>query len=384
MRRSTGLVLVVLSVLVTTGCGFKGPSSLPLPGAIGGDDTYPVTVVLPDAANLVPKETCRTNDTVVGSVESVDLDERLRAVVVCRIKDSATIPANAVATLSETSLLGERYVALDPPDGERATGVLEPGSEIRASAERIDPDVELVLGALSQVLNGGSLGELSTITRELTTALQQSDLSDGVRQISSSVSTLANGSRRITRSLESVDRLASRLARQRRVIARTLEVLPDGIAALDRQRPRLVRAIARVAELSRTAVPLLEETRADIAADLEHLTPVLRGLAEQGDELALALERLASFPFPTNAMSTLRGDYAGAYANVPLDIDLLNQLLADSAPGSADGGPNPTGSPGGTPPGPVLPPLPLPELDVPLSLGGIADLFDLVRRETRP
>ena len=113
MKRVTPL----LALALLTGCGYSGASSLPLPGAIGGKDTYAITVVLPDATNLVAKETCRSNDTVIGSVESVKLDKDLHARVVCRIKNSVKLPANVTASLSETSLLGERFVALDPPAG---------------------------------------------------------------------------------------------------------------------------------------------------------------------------------------------------------------------------------------------------------------------------
>lgn len=347
-------VLIVATLLA--GCGFEGPQDLPLPGAVGGDDTYPVTVVLPDAANLVPKETCRANDTVIGSVESVTLDDDLRARVVCRVRDDVTLPANVVATLSETSLLGERYVALEPPAGRPPRGELAPGSVVPVAATRVDPDVELVLGALSQVLNGGSLGEVHTISRELLVALRNTDLRAGMRRVASSVSTLAEGRTRIVRAVESVDRLASRLVRQRAAIARTLDVVPDGLAALDRQRPRLIAALRRLTDLEAVASPLIDGIRDDLAADLRHLTPVLRGLAEQGDELALALERLATFPFPTNAMATLRGDYAGAYANAPIDIDWLNQLLA-----TPDGArPDPAGPTGGSPSGPSGPDGPRP------------------------
>lgn len=371
MRRA--LVPAVLVALLA-GCGFEGAQDLPLPGAVGGEDTYAVTIVFPDAANLVPKETCRTSDTAVGSVESVTLDEELRAVVVCRIKDDVLIPGNAIATLSETSLLGERFVALDPPAGVEPQGRLEPGAVVPPDSVRVDPDVELVLGSLSQVLNGGSLGALQTITGELTTVLSQSDLRGSIRQLGSSVGTVARGRDRIDRSLVSLDRLAKRLAGQKELIGEALVVLPEGLAALERQRPRLIRALRRTAQLSREIVPLIARTRDDLVADLRHLTPTLRALGQEGDDLALTLERLGSFPFPSNAMSTLKGDYAGAYANLPLDIDWLNELIRQRS-----GGDSPV------PDGPLLPPLGVPGLPLPqlpalpgLPLPGQPDLRGLL------
>ena len=66
------------------------------------------------------------DDVVVGSVGKmrlhgwhIDLDLSL--------KPDAVVPANAVATVGQTSLLGSMHVALDPPSGEAPSGRLEPG-----------------------------------------------------------------------------------------------------------------------------------------------------------------------------------------------------------------------------------------------------------------
>lgn len=323
-------VIAVVLGLGATGCGYQGASSLPLPGAIGGDGTYSLTVVLPDATNLVAKETCRANDTVIGSVESVTLTEDLRAKVVCRIKDSVSLPANTVATLSETSLLGERFVALGPPSGQQASGELGRDITLPASSTRVDPDVEMVFGALSQVLNGGSLGSIETISRELNTALSGADLGGTLDQIGKVVATFNDHRAEIAGSLTSLDRLASRLAAQREVIAAALDSIPGGLAVLERNRAKLVATLTKLSELSKVAVPLIQSTRENTVADLKHLAPVLSQLSKAGDELALSLGRIVSFPFPSNALSTIKGDFAGFYGTVELDVDALNRLLGGS------------------------------------------------------
>jgi phospholipid/cholesterol/gamma-HCH transport system substrate-binding protein len=317
----------LLLLALVSGCGYSGASSLPLPGAIGGKDTYAITVVLPDATNLVAKETCRSNDTVIGSVESVKLDKDLRARVVCRIKNSVKLPANVTASLSETSLLGERFVALDPPSGTAARGVLKPGTTLPASSTRADPDVELVFGALSQVLNGGSLGSIETITRELNTAFSGGDLHGSIEALNTVVGKFNDHRSEISASLVSLDRLSSRLARQRTVLAEALDSIPGGLAVLDRQRTKLVATLSKLSELSKVAVPLIQSTRANTVADLRHLAPVLTQLSKAGDELALSLGRIVTFPFPSNGLSTIKGDFAGLYGTIELDVDLLNRLL---------------------------------------------------------
>lgn len=336
-KRRGALLLVTAALLA--GCGYEGASSLPLPGAIGGKDTYPVTVVFDDATNLVVKETCRSNDTVIGSVESVTLDADLKARVVCRIKNSVKLPANAVATLSETSLLGERFVALGPPIGTEPKGVLASGALLPVSSNKADPNVEMVFGALSQVLNGGSLGSIETITRELNAALSGSDLGAGLDALDKTVATFNDRRTDIAASLVSLDRLTGQLARQRTVLAEALDSIPGGLEVLDNQRTRLVATLTKVSELSRTAVPLINRTRADTKADLEHLAPVLSQLTKASDELALTLNRIAAFPFPSNALSTIKGDFGGMYATFELDLDLLNRLLGTAPAGATPNAP---------------------------------------------
>lgn len=355
--------MAVAAALLVAGCSYEGAQSLPLPGAIGGDGTYPVTVVLPDATNLVPKETCRTNDTVVGSVESVELNEELQAVVVCRIKDSVKLPGNAIGNLRDTSLLGERFIALDPPPGIDAKGVLPPDSTLPIARTRSDPNVELVLGALSQVLNGGSLGKIQSITNELNLALQGSDVGSTINQLSSVVGKLTDNRSAIVDSLEAVNELSGDLASQREVIAEALGSIPDGLKVLERQRPRLVKVLRKLDRLSDTAVPLIRRSKANTVADLKLLAPVLSRLTEAGDQLALTLERVASFPFSSNALSTIKGDYGGLYGTIVLDLDMLNGLLGGPAvPGADDQPANPDRQapeapeqPSGVPDLPVVP-----------------------------
>ncbi len=348
MRRLASWACLVL----LAGCGYDGASSLPLPGAIGGKGTYPVTVVFDDATNLVAKETCRSNDTVIGSVESVELDVDLKARVVCRIRNSVRLPANAVATLSETSLLGERFVALGPPEGQEPQGELARGALIPVSASKADPNVEMVFGALSQVLNGGSLGSIETITRELNAALSGSDVGATLESVDRTIATFNDHRTEIAASLVSLDRLAGRLARQRTVLAEALDSVPGGLAVLDRQRAQLVATLTRLSDLSRTAVPLIAKTRANTKADLEHLAPVLNQLDKAGGELALTLTRIAAFPFPSNALSTIKGDFGGMYATFELDIDFLNRLLGTAPPASEPGSARPS-APTQTPANPL-------------------------------
>lgn len=313
-----------------TACGYSGPTDLPLPaGTVAGDDPYPVTIVFADASSLTPKGFCRANDAPVGLIESVTLDEDLNARVVCRVNRSVTLPANAVGRLSETSLLGERYVALEAPAGAKPIGNLRPGAVLAEAGNHVDPTVEQVLGALSTVLNGGSLERVRAISRELTAAL--SGRGPRIRALLGELGTLVRGLNEhrsdITAALDSLDSLSGTLARQQKVIASAIDSVPDGLAVLERQRPRLVRLLGELNRLSAVATPLIERSKADAVADLELLRPILAALAESGDHIADALQVLPTYPFGSNALAAIKGDYVGVDVTLNLDLDSLNALL---------------------------------------------------------
>lgn len=337
--RPTAMGATAIALLVPlAACGYEGPQSLPLPGGVGTDG-YEVVVVLDDATNLVAKATCRSGDTVVGSIASVELDADYRARVVCTIADDVRLPGNVVATLRETSLLGEKYVALDVPPGTQPEGRLAAGTEIPADRTSAQPDTEMVLGALSLVLNGGSLGSIETISRELSAALEQpGDVRTTTRRLTSLVTTLDGRRDSLVTALDALARLSSTLASQRTVIGEALDAVPDGLAALDRQRPALTRALTRLSRLSSTAVPLIRRTKAATIKDLEHLEPVLAQLNTAKDDLSRTIERVASFPFSRNALSTIKGDYAGMYGQALIDVDTINALLTSLADLAAPSG----------------------------------------------
>ncbi|MFJ9389989.1 MCE family protein [Nocardioides sp. NPDC101246] len=329
MKRLT--IALAAGSLALSGCSFTRVQDLPLPGSVRGEDTYPVTVVFADANNLVPNETCRMNDAIIGSVESVTLAKDLRAQVVCRVKRSVKLPANLSPTLAETSLLGERYVALDPPAGEESRGRLAPGATIEEAATHISPNVEVVLSALSQVLNGGNLGKVASITDELTAVLEGTDVPATLKAIERFIATLDTNRDTLVRTLDSLDRFAARLAEQRTAIAAAIDSVPGGLRVLEQERPKVVRTLAAVQDLSERATTVIDRSKRATVADLKRLVPVVESLATSGNDLAMLIERLSTFPFPTNTMAVMKGDYGGALANIVVDVDLLNQLLMPQA-----------------------------------------------------
>ena len=73
----------------------------------------------------------KVNDVAVGRVSAIRLNRAgTTAEVDVELNGSVRLPANAVASIQQTSLLGEKYVSLSTPLDAAASGRLQGGATI--------------------------------------------------------------------------------------------------------------------------------------------------------------------------------------------------------------------------------------------------------------
>ena len=93
-------------VVTATGCAFQGINSLPLPGAVGrGSDAAIYHVQIANISTLESNSPVLMNDVVIGSVGKMEVQD-WHANVEISVQPGVVIPANAVASVGQTSLLG--------------------------------------------------------------------------------------------------------------------------------------------------------------------------------------------------------------------------------------------------------------------------------------
>ncbi|PRX43664.1 phospholipid/cholesterol/gamma-HCH transport system substrate-binding protein [Prauserella shujinwangii] len=319
-----GIRATVLAAVLTlvAGCSaLPGLYGTPLPGGPDlGDRPFRVTASFTDVLDLVPQSSVKVADVPVGQVERIELAPDGRtAEVTLVVRGSVELPANAVARLRQSSVLGEKFVELGPPETAEPRGRLADGARIPVARTDRSTEVEEVLGALSLVLNGGGIGQLQQITRELNAALGGRETE--IKNLLSGLDTFLGGLDRrrdeISRALDSVAELSGTLAARKDDIAGAIDDLAPGVEALAGQRRQLVRMLTALDSLAAVAVDTVRRGKDDLVADLRALEPILRRLDEAGARLPEAMEILLTFPFPDAALDAVRGDYLNLY----LDYD---------------------------------------------------------------
>jgi phospholipid/cholesterol/gamma-HCH transport system substrate-binding protein len=333
-RRRTGpraLAAALALGAVVSGCTFRGVSSMPLPGGVDtGSRPYDVKMVFENVLDLVPQSECRVNDVPVGMVTKIDLVD-WKAVVTCRLRRSVDLPANAVAAISQTSLLGEKYVALSAPQGQTPQGRLVAGAEIPLDRTSRSTEVEEVLSAMSMLVTGGGLEQVSTINHELNAALQghTTQLRDVLNQLNTFVGTLDRQKGQIVTTIDKVDKLAATLAAHNKTIADTIDSTGPAVKVLAAQRKDLTKLLVNMDRLGTVATQVINRSQGDTVANLKSLQTILNNTNKASAVIPKILGGLFTFPFPQTVSQAIKGDYGNLFVSLDLNVgDIAHNFLA--------------------------------------------------------
>lgn len=326
--------VATVGLLALSGCASRGVYDMPLPGGADvGSRPYDVRVRFADVLDLVPNAGVRVNDVAVGRVSNIALAPGTwEAEVTVTVNGDVKLPANAIARLRQSSLLGEKYVELAAPP-QAASGRLTDGATIGLNRSNRNPEVEEVLGALSLLLNGGGVAQLQDITKELNKAMsgRESDIRGLLDNLDELVSGLDAQRNDIVRALDSINRLSAKLNEQRGSIDTALRDLGPGLQVLNEQRGQLVTMLRSLDRLSGVATNVVDKSHEDLVHDLNQLAPTLHELSAAGDSLPKSLETLVTFPFPDNAVEGIGGsDFNNLYLKVDLNLSTIVENLGRS------------------------------------------------------
>ncbi|MEV2243314.1 MCE family protein [Streptomyces sp. NPDC049970] len=373
-RRPGNRTLAGLGALVAAGVGFTlvatsmglpslgGIDQVPLPGGADlGDHPYEITAEFGDVLSLAPQSSVKVNDVAVGRVTRISLTPGgWTARVTMRVNGKIDLPANAYAHLEQSSLLGEKFVQLSPPEAGTAQGALADGDRIPLARTNRNPEVEEVFGALSMLLNGGGVSQLKTITTELNKALagQEPQIRSTLDRVDTLVTNLDDHKEDITQALDGVNRLSATLATRKQDVGTVLTGLSPGLKVLEKQRGSLLTMLRSLDSLSTVAVDTINKSKADMIADLKAIAPTLTALADSGDDLPDSLQVLLTYPFTDEVLRGVKGDYLNVYLDVTAlpGTQIIPALTPATTPPAASGTRKGTGA--------ALP-LPLPSITTP-------------------
>jgi phospholipid/cholesterol/gamma-HCH transport system substrate-binding protein len=238
------------------------------------------------------------------------------------VSPDVVVPANVVANVGQTSLLGSMHLELSTPLGHPPVGRLKSGAVIPLDKSSTYPSTERTLSSLSVILNSGGLGQIGDIVHNFNAALSghQREARDLLTRLDTFVGSFDAQRDNIIASIKALDRAADTFAAEQDVLSRALRKMPPALDVLLRERPQIISALNKLRVFSDTATNVVSDTQTDLVKNLKNLVPTICSLAQVGPDLARNLAFAGSaFPYGQDLIDRgVRGDYINVF--VILDV----------------------------------------------------------------
>lgn len=267
-----------------------GALSLGLSGCMGSSaSTITTSALFSDAGTLALGAPVKLADVPVGDVTGISLSGS-RAKVTMSIQRRADVPANVIAKINRTTILGERYVDLAVPP--HPVGRLADGAVIRHTA--VVPTVEQVIGAGSAVFGAISASDLA----EIVNAGGQGFVGEAaaLHQFLNDTATVAAGyasrTAQIRTVVDSLDRLGSTMAPTSGPDAQAITNLSNTVKILAANSTRFERLLQSLNAVSAQGASIISRNYPQIVDQLRALGAVSNQLALHQQDLARILEWL--------------------------------------------------------------------------------------------
>jgi phospholipid/cholesterol/gamma-HCH transport system substrate-binding protein len=336
MKRHSGIrvlsgIVAVACVTMTSGCaGWRGLNSLPMPGTEGsGPSAYTIQAQLPDVSTIQQNSRVRVGDVTVGNVTKIEV-QGWHALVTMKLDGDVDLPANVVATVGQTSLLGSMHIELAPPKDVAPQGRLKDGSLIQLSSAAAYPTTEQTLAALSVLLNGGGIGQIQDITAAFSKAFagREGDMKSLIEQVQTFTAHVRDQTDDIIHATESLNNLVAQFASEKPTLDRALAKIPDALSVLKDQRANLVEALDQLGKAGALANDAIGHTKDALATELKDLGPVLESLANAGPALTRSLSFFSTYPWPNETVKNwVRGDYANLTGIFDLTLSRIDSSM---------------------------------------------------------
>jgi phospholipid/cholesterol/gamma-HCH transport system substrate-binding protein len=271
----TGLAILALIALAT-----YFSSDLPL---IGGGTGY--TAYFAEAAGLQPGNEVRIAGVTVGRVTGVSLD-RGKVAVNFRVR-GAWIGNRTTASIEIKTLLGDKYLALDPLGGSAQ----RPGTPIPLSRTNSPYDVTQAFSGLGQQISKINTAQLTQSLRTLSSAFATTPpyVRKALRGLAALSASVASRDAAVTRLLAGARQVTGTLARED---SRFQALLGDGNLLLAELRQRQAAIHALLVSTQALAIQLsglVSDNQAALGPALQALDQVTTVLKDDQASLAKAL-----------------------------------------------------------------------------------------------
>lgn len=256
--------------------------------------------------DLVENANVQSSDVRIGTIKKIELDGWEAQVTMC-LHPNEKIPADVIAIVRTTSLLGEKFIDLKPQS--QGEPYLQDGDILESDQTDKATELEEVFAKLAGVLGTGNLEQINRFTSAQANILR--DHADELREVLLDLrdftDTLADRKSQIAGAVDHLDSVAATLIDQAPVLERFLESFADSSGVLADNKNGLRTLLFTLDRFTKISVQLLDATENSLNEQFNDLRPVLATLVANSANVRQTLKTLASFAryWP----ETMPGDY---------------------------------------------------------------------------
>lgn len=312
--------------------------------AVGGlrifERTYPLAVIVDDAAGLEAGDPVRVAGVAVGSVQSV---ERIPEDGTLRVDFDvdADVEVSRASTISVRlrTLLGKKFLDITDPGSGPA---LAAGAVIPRSQTIPATDVDTLLNAAEPTVERTDVEGINALlaSADRTLAGRGEQLRDVFTDLAELASTFADREAELGRLIESTNRLAGVVEARDGELRSVLDGMDLVMAALGQRGGNLTNLVGEVTTLADTLSPLLADNRTEFGRLFGQMNELSALLVRQEERIDLALTHLPGLAERFYA-TTSEGSWVNVYivgvVATPFVMNPVDMGSSGGEPGQSGG-----------------------------------------------
>lgn len=320
----TGLATVLLAILLTN-------------GSFAARTEY--KAVFEDATGVVKGDDVRIAGVVVGSVRSIEVIDRTKAVAVFEVDEDVPLTENTNVQVRFRNLIGQRYFNLTQ-GSDGAQERLEAGATIPASRTKEALDLNMLFNGFKPVFEGLSPDDTNKFAFEIVQSLQgeSGTVEQLLARTSSLTNTLAERDQLIGDVITNLSETLRFVGARDQELGRTIDTLQQFTTGFKNDRNAILGSIDSVSDLAVVTADLLVDARPPIKDDIAALRTLTndsnKGLSnpQRKEELADAIQILPIKMSKIGNGATYGSAFNFYVCELNVNVDLTDEFLEGLPP----------------------------------------------------
>jgi phospholipid/cholesterol/gamma-HCH transport system substrate-binding protein len=282
----TKLLIFMVVTTIATGVLVATIGNLTFSGA----STY--KAVFADATGVNKGDDIRVAGVKVGTVKSVAITDRTRALITFSVDDSTSVTEATHATIKYRNLVGQRYIALTQEVGSSTK--LEDGETIPIARTAPALDLTVLFNGFKPLFQALSPSDINQLSYEIVQVFQGEGgtLESLLAHTASVTSTLADRDQVISDLVDNLSEVLGHVADRDQQLNQLITTFRQFVGGLNSDRDAILGSLDQISQLSVQTASLVKGIRSPLVDDIANLRQLTANIQRNRGELDRALQVL--------------------------------------------------------------------------------------------